>query len=910
MLKETFKKSLLVCLIAQTGYGYAAPLSGPEIEARVEAYLSQMSDADLIDYTRAVDGYMIPPLSKLGLPGSITYDSSMGVHTGDPLPGTQFPSPSALAASWSLNRAKEFGLAIGYETRSVGGQQMIAPGLNLYRLPYGGRAGEYLSGEDPFIGSVLGAAVTNALQAQGVQAVGKHLVANDQEANRHYLNVNVDERTLRELYLPGFESVAKNGNAASMMCSFNKINGDHGCESHHLLTRILKNEWDYKGFVMTDYDGMESPIKGALAGTDLEMPNGKFFTQANLLPYMQSGELPREVMEEKVRRNLRAMVSYGFDKGLPEVTGIEDTSHGAAAALNMAREGIVLLKNGNVRGKPLLPLKRNAKIAVVGTIANSVSPSPFGSHHTVPTQYVNAVAGLQAMAGDTADVEFLEAVSLNPETAVWYQPTDQKTGRRHPQHAKGKGHSTHEADSDVRGLKAEYFDNADLSGKPVVSRIEPGVNWNWMTSTNNTAFGVTAADSVKPTVGKFSARFTGMIKPTITGDHVFKVQADGPYRLWVNGKLIIDDAGEPVANDLVYATPNAGKAVRLHAGAEYDVRLEYRRLRSDFVFWNGGFTGVRMSWASLAAPKNLRDYDAVVVAAGLNGEYEGEAFDRPFELPEYQSDLIENLSKANRNTIVALHGGGALKMTPWLKRAGAALQVWYPGQQGGQALAEVLYGTVNPSGKLPISIESDIEDNPAYASYPDIMAFRGDNPGTEMTYSEGLYLGYRGYDQSNKRPLFPFGFGLSYTEFSYGDLELSSSVMAPGQKVEARFTVTNTGKVAGYEVAQLYIKPLNAKVHRPVKELKGFDKVYLEPGQTKVVTIPLDERSLAYFDLDASAWQADAGKYVVAVGSSSQDLPLDKELVKLYDNQLSTTTSNPLPSPLQKAVQISPSQAY
>ncbi|GGM18001.1 glycosyl hydrolase family 3 [Pseudomonas asuensis] len=908
MFKETFKKSLLVCCIAQASYSFATPVVGNKVEAKVEKYLGQMSIKDLINYTRAVDGYMIPPQPKLGLPGSITYDSSMGVHTTDPLPGTQFPSPSALAASWSINRAKEYGLAIGYETRELGGQQLIAPGLNLYRLPYGGRSGEYLSGEDPFIGSVLGAAVSNALQIQGVQAVGKHLVVNDQEANRHYLDVKVDERTLRELYLPGFESAVKNSNVASIMCSFNKINGDYGCENHHLLTGILKKEWLFKGFVMTDYDGMESPIKAALAGTDLEMPNGKFFTQANLLPYLQSGELSRSVMEDKARRNLRAMVSYGFDKGLPDVDGIKDKSHGAAAALNMAREGIVLLKNSRVsQGKPLLPLGRDARIAVVGTMANSVPPSPFGSHYTIPTQYVNELSGLKALAGENAQIDFLDALSLNPETAVWYQPGQ-----------KGSQESF--------GLKAEYFNNADLSGEPVVTRVEPGLNWNWLASMNATAHGKTTTDGfevpteegtgpyrqpdIEPTAGNFSARFTGMIKPTISGDHVFKVQADGPYRLWVNNKLIIDDSGEPVAADLVYTTPNSGKAVNLKAGQEYSVRLEYRRLRTDFVGWNGGFTGVRMSWASLTAPDELKQYDAVVVAAGLNGEYEGEAFDHPFELPEYQSDLIQNLSRANRKTIVVLHGGAGHKMIPWVNTAGAVLEAWYPGQQGGQALAEVMYGDVNPSGKLPISIERNIEDNPAYASYPDIMAFRGDDPATEMTYSEGLYIGYRGYDRNHIRPLYPFGYGLSYTNFRYGNLKLSSSAMTPGQRIQASFTVTNTGKVAGYEVAQLYVKPLNSKVDRPLKELKGFDKVYLEPGQTKVVTIPLDERSLAYFNVKANTWQVDAGRYMVKVGSSSENLPLSRALVTLYDNQLSTTTSNPLPKPLQKAVQISKSHAY
>jgi beta-glucosidase len=257
---------------------------------------------------------MIPSLLKWGIKGTVAYDSSMGVHVNNATFGAQYPSQSALAATWSINRAKEFGLAIAYETRISGGQQMLSPGVNLYRTPYNGRSAEYASGEDPFIGAVLAPAVVNGIQAQGIQASGKHYLANEQEANRQAVNVVVDERTLRELYLPGFESMVKNANVASIMCGFNKINGDYACENHHLITDVLKGEWGYQGTVISDFNAIHDAFKGAWAGTDIDMPSGLQFTEANLMPYVWSGQLSQNVIDDKVKRNLRAIVSYDFRK--------------------------------------------------------------------------------------------------------------------------------------------------------------------------------------------------------------------------------------------------------------------------------------------------------------------------------------------------------------------------------------------------------------------------------------------------------------------------------------------------------------------------------------------------------------------------------------------------------------------
>jgi beta-glucosidase len=895
VLRNTLNLSLLAFGVAQANLALAAvtPATGNEVEARVSSILDNMSTSEKINFTRVNDGHMIPPLLKWGIKGTVAYDSSMGVHVNNATFGAQYPSQSALAATWSINRAKEFGLAIAYETRISGGQQMLSPGVNLYRTPFGGRSAEYMSGEDPFLGAVLAPAVVNGIQAQGIQASGKHYVANEQEANRQAVDVKVDERTLREMYLPGFESMVKNANVASIMCGFNKINGDYACENHHLITDVLKGEWGYQGMVISDFNAVHDAFKGAWAGTDIDMPSGLQFTEANLMPYLWSGQLTQNVIDDKVKRNLRGIISYDLQENLNTAKTLEHTEYGTQAALNTAREAMVLLRNENTSaGKPLLPLDRSAKIAVIGDWAHEAPASPFGTANSPPNSYVTELSGLQQLASNSSNVTYLPALSLDPKSSVWYQP------------------STGQNDISNSGVKAEYFSNTTFSGDPALTRVEPGVNLNWTTSSNVTDAGTTAVSGFNPTAGAFSARFSSTIKPTVSGPQVFKIRADGPYKLWVNDELVLQSDGVAHSSDVVNALVTSGKTSALKAGKSYAVKLEYQRTAGNFTPALGGLAGVQMSWAALKPPADLSSYDAVVIATGTNYENEGEGSDHGFDLPDQQADLISAVTKANPNTIVVMHGGGVANMQPWAKKVGATLQAWFPGQQGGQALAEILYGKVNPSGKLPITIDKQIEDNASYASYPDPSQYRGDNALTEMTYNEGLYLGYRAYDKKNTKPLYPFGFGLSYTTFGYSDLKLSSNVLTPGATVDVKFTVTNTGDKAGFEVAQLYVQPVNPAVDRPEKELKGFTKVYLKPGESKTVSIPLDSRSLAYYVDNTDSWNVDAGKFRIRVGTNSADLALNQTLTTLYPEQLTTRDSNPLPAPVRKAVQVSASQAY
>lgn len=876
------------------------PMVGDDVDARVGAMIDNMSTAEKIDFIRVDDGHMIPIQQAQGLPGTLAYDSSMGVNKNSATFGAQYASPSLLAATWSINRAKQFGLAIAYETRQAGAQQMLTPGLNMYRSPYNGRAAEHLSGEDPFLGAVLGPAVVNAVQVQGIQASAKHFVANEQEANRQVMNIKVDERTLREIYLPGFESVVKNANIASIMCGFNKVNAEYACENHHLITDVLKGEWGYRGFVLSDFNAIHNAQKGAWAGTDLDMPSGLQFTQSNIWNYLYSNQLTMNVLDDKVRRNLRAMVSYGFDKGLTE-GGTLDTSYGAAASLAMAREGIVLLKNddASTASRHVLPLATNAKIAVIGDIAMQLPGSPFGTAWSPPSSYVTTMAGMQQLNVDPANITYIPALSLNATESVWYQA------------APGNG-------TPAAGLKAEYFDNTTLAGTPVLTRTEPGVAFNWLSGQNVTAHGTTAVEGFAPNLGAFSARFTGTIKPTIDGEQVFKVRADGAYKVWVDGKLVVDFDGQALAGDVVNAPSRFGKTVKLKAGKYYTVKMEYHRNGTFFFPVLGGIQGLQMSWASLAAPADLSQYDAVVVAVGVNAEYEGEGFDRPFDLPEYQGDMLASVTKTNPNTIVVMHGGGPSNMRPWNSNAGAILEAWYAGQYAGQAVAEIIYGKVNPSGKLPVSIAKNESDYPSYASYHDVTAYQPAGlfgaPGTakaEMTYAEGIYTGYRGFDKGNVKALYPFGYGLSYTSYTYSDMKLSANTITGGETINASFTITNRGDMDGFEVAQLYVSPaVKSTVDRPEKELKGFAKVFLKAGESKRVTIPVDARSLSYYVQNTDSWVVDKSNYTIRVGGSSDALPLTQVLKATTAQTLPTSTSNPLPLPMRQAVQVSADQKY
>lgn len=850
-------------------------------EKAAEKTLAKMTMEEKLAYIGGIGGWDIKPLTQYGIPQIHGTDGGIGVrYTSEGNDqGVVYPSGPNLAATWNPRRAIDLGRALGYDTATGGYQFVTGPGITLYRMPYGGRAFEYLSGEDPFLGASLAPAVINGIQSRGVWANAKHYAANDQESSRFKLNQHMSERVLREMSLPAYESASKNSKVAMMMCSFQKINGEYACENKHLLSEILKGEWGFKGLVQSDYNAIVNGLPAAQAGADLDMM-GYQMNSSVLKPHLDSGELSSATIDDKVRRILKQIYLYKFDSKAPLTTHNMNSSTSNKVALNAAREGIVLLKNQD----NLLPLDKQKvkKIAVVGNLAKYSPPTGFGSANVMAAHYVSQLSGLQQIAPN-AKVEFIDGLSLDPTTTVWS--------------------STNTAGNEVQGLKAEYFSNASWSGDAAVTRTEKHIDLDWANDTDlpfesNTGTsdpysnkGSTSGE-LNGDTSSTSIRYSGKITPTQSGEQVFKVRADGAIRLWIDGKKVIDNGeGNPIPGNSIPPTIPEFAKVNLEAGKSYDVKLEYSR-RAGYLSTMGGLVGVQMSWASLNAPQDLSAYDAVVVAVGNSNEYEGEGFDHSFDLPEYQNQLIQSIAKVNPNTVVTMYGGTGLKMSDWIDQVPVALHAFYPGQNGGQALAEILFGKVNPSGKLPISIERNIEDNPVYASFP---KFANDNSLEEMDYKDDLFLGYRGYEKKGIKPLYPFGYGLSYTTFGYSNIKVTPGVVVANAPIKVSFDLTNTGKVGGSEVAQLYVGQQNPKVERAIKELKGYKKVFLNPGESKRVTIELNDRSLAYFDEKSKQWIVDADSFNLSVGASSQDIRLNAKVTNSFRQELSTTTSNPLP---------------
>jgi beta-glucosidase len=756
--------------------------------------------------------------------------------------------------------------------------------MDFYRTPLGGRNGEYMTGEDPLLGAVLVPAEINGMQSQGVMSTTKHYVCNDQEFNRIFQDVQVDERTLREIYLPPFEGAVKLSRSAAFMGAFTIVNGNYACESRFLDHDVLKRDWGFQGFIESDFGAIHDGLKGALAGMDLDQPGGVFaqMTPANLLPAIQSGQLSFDNINDKVRRILREIVSFGFLDRPQQDTSIPiNDPRSKTTAIDVAREGIVLLKNGSENGSKILPLDKNATraIAVIGANSQGEPPTVGGSAFVpASSDYTSEIDGIKGKVAVGARVDYIASCTPDPSTAAWESVSGGQLSA---------------------GLVAQYFNSLDFSG-PSVTRVENELNIS--------AFSATTVPISNPS--SFSAIWTGLVKPTITGDQVFKVFGAGVVRLYVNGQLIIDNFSAPYAPSV----PVSGKAF-LQMGVAYDVRLEFKTLAFAYLSF-GGSGGIEFSWASLQPPPELAGYNAVVLALGTNQQYEAEGHDRAsFQLPEFQDELILNACQLNPRTIVALHGSGSFDVQGWINRVPALLDAWFPGQYGGQALAEVLFGDVNPSGKLPITWEKRLKDNPAYASLPAPDAPNTIDPAhpvsTTITYSEGLFVGYRGFEKGLIPPQYPFGYGLSYTTFRYSDLDVDPIVLKQDDQhltkgdwredqgddglIRVSFRITNTGDSGGAETAQLYVAPVNPPVTRPLKELKGFKKVFLQPGESKKVTITLDRRSLAYYDVSAHAWDVARGVYRILVGSSSQEIRLQGAVLNVFPARLSVLKSKPVP---------------
>src|SRR6266446_5448231 len=640
------------------------------VEDRVNDLLGRMTLQEKLEYIGGIHAMSIRPIPRLGLPEIRMSDGPLGVRQDRP--STRYPAGIALAATWNPLMAARGGTSMGRDCRARGIHILLAPGRNINRVPVCGRNFEYLSGEDPYLASQMVVPFVRGVQSQGVVATVKHFAANNQEFNRMEISAVVGERALREIYLPAFEAAVKEGKAGAVMDAYNQVNGSFCTANRFLNLQVLKTEWGFSGVLMSDWGATHDTLAAATGGLDLEMPSGEYFNPAALSALLNRHQISESQIDDKVRRILQLVVGNGFidrpqlDSAIPQN---DPTS--AATALAVAQEGIVLLKN---EGK-LLPLDRKNihSVAVFGPDARPGVPTGWGSSFVHPINSVNLVEGLRALFGSEVKIDYFDVGVGSCESAQFLHSADH--GNLEP------------------GLKTEFFDNPTLSGGPILTRVDSHIDFDW----------ATGMPIPQLSSDRFSVRWTGMIRASDSGPHAFRARSDDGIRVFLNGELIIDDWQDHAPRTVTAIRP-------LEAGKTYSLRVDCHN-------HGGGAAVAQFAWASFAVPDAIRDYEVAIIAAGFDDGTEGEGADRSFALPNLQDALIRNVAEKNPRTAVVLFSGGNVDMSSWLDKVPVLLQAWYPGQEGGRALATVLAGDINPSGKLPVTFEKALADNPAAANY-------------------------------------------------------------------------------------------------------------------------------------------------------------------------------------------------
>lgn len=804
-----------------------------EVETRVADLLSRMTLEEKVDLVGG-DGFKTKANVRLGIPSIVMSDGPLGPNAHRR--STNYSSMLNLGATFNPDLMYQVAEQLGEETRIHGRNMLLAPNINIARVPNNGRTFEAF-GEDPYLMSKMVVPYVKGVQSKNVITSTKHYVANNQEWNRFIVDVKVGERALREIYLPAFKAAVQKADTWAIMAAYNSINGSFACENNYLLNDVLKDEWGFTGFVVTDWGGAHSTIPMANSGVDLEMPNGKFWGD-NLLKAIKDGKVSEATLDDKVRRILRVTFKAGlFDESVDKYGGISDMPNRRALALKTAEESIVLLKNARLPGKEnnFLPLDKNKikSIAVIGPNGNVARMYGSGSAYLDGNYSVSPLKGIADKVGENISVKFEQGIPDRAVDAPMVGPEYFTTNDGKP------------------GIYAEYYNNKELEGEPVYTTVEKDLDFNW--GWNSPKEGVVNLD-------KWSAKFTGKFKSPGDGWYEIGFWVDNGVRLYIDGEKVLD----------AWVGANAGKfystRYKFEKDRTYDIRVDF--------YENIGTCQLQLGLASYNVEEEIqkavvaaKKSDVVVLALGLDPTLEGESVDRvSLGLPEDQLKLADKVLEANNNTVVVLYNGTPITMDGWLEKVPAVVETFYPGQEGGNALANILFGDVNPSGKLPLTFPKKWEDTPVADSYPGEKEV--------AYYTEGIFVGYRWYDKKNIEPLFPFGYGLSYTTFEFSDLKLSKKSMTENDTLIIKATIKNTGKIAGEEVVQLYISDKKASVEREVKSLKGFKRVSLKPNESKTVTMKIDKSALSFYDVDSKSWVVEPGEFEVLVGNSSRNILL------------------------------------
>jgi len=663
------------------------------VERDIKSLISQMTLEEKASLCSGLDNWHTKPIERLGIPSIRMSDGPHGLrkevsNQQTSVPSTCFPTAVTTASSWDRELIKQMGQALAQECQAEEVDIILGPAINIKRSPLCGRNFEYFS-EDPYLSSQLATAYIQAVQSLGVGTSLKHYAANNQEYRRFTIDETIDERTLREIYLSNFEGAVKEGKPWTVMCSYNRVNGILASENKYLLTEILKEEWGFEGFVVSDWGAVDERVEGIKAGLDLEMPSSYGIGDQKIIEAVKIGKLDEKELDQTVERLLK-IIFKAVDNRNRGTTYDKQAHH--KLARKIAGESMVLLKNQD----NILPLKKEGTIAIIGAFAKKPRYQGGGSSHVNPTKLDNALEEIEKLVQGKAKIIYEEGYNL---------------------------------------------DNDEMNQE------------------------------------------------------------------------LIDKAKE-------------------------------------------------------AAKKS----NVAIIFAGLPDRYESEGYDRKhMKMPENHNKLIEEISKVQPNTIVVLSNGAPVEI-PWIDKVKGLLESYLGGQAGGGAVADILFGEVNPSGKLAETFPKKLSHNPSYLNFP--------GEGNKVEYREGVFVGYRYYDKKEIEPLFPFGYGLSYTTFEYTDIIVDKKEITDKETIEVKVKVKNTGKVKGKEIVQLYVRDVESKVNRPEKELKGFEKIELAPGEEKTVTFKLDKRSFAYYNTEIRDWYVESGEFEILVGKSSKEIEL-KETVKV-----------------------------
>ncbi|MFM8236696.1 MAG: beta-glucosidase [Actinomycetota bacterium] len=794
-----------------------------EVERRIDELLAAMTLDERAALSAGIDLWHGPGVARLGVPPIKATDGPSGARgqrwTGRPV--ACFPSGSTLGASWDPDLVRTVGARLGAEARRRQAHMLLAPTVNLHRHPLAGRNFE-CPAEDPFLSARYAVAYVEGVQSAGVACAIKHFTANDSEFERMTISSVVDERTLREVSLRPFEAAVREAGVWALMTAYNRVNGTF-CSEHADLLGVLRDEWGFDGVVISDWFGTHSTVPTARAGLDLEMPGPAQWLGPHLADAVRAGDVPEAVATDKARRVLRLIARTGrLGEAALAAEEHPDDPADRAVARRAAAESIVLLRN-DAAALPLGPDVRT--LAVIGPNADAEVIQGGGSARVEPHSAITALAGLRAR---------FEAVAV----AVVHEP-----GCPPFNPAPVLDHRV------LAGpIRVEYFADRERTGEPVL--VEEVRRAHLQYFLGSVPAGV-------PT--DFALRLRADFVPPVAGEWTFSLVQVGRARLTIDGEPVVDN-WHPSGHSALFmgfGSERVSGRIAVEAGRRYEVVVELVPPRGAGAIEVGCAppTPTDLRERAVAA---ARTADAVVCIVGTDPDWETEGRDRDtLALPPGQDDLVRAVIAANPRTVVVVNAGAPVAM-PWADTAAAVVWLGLPGQEGGDALADVLSGDCCPSGKLPTTIPYRLEDTPAFASYPGVNG--------EVHYTEGVCCGHRWYDTHGIEPQFCFGYGLSYTTFAIG---------VPSWVADAsvlRVPVTNTGDQRGAEVVQCYVHDVEASVVRPDQELAAFAKVWLDPGETATVELPLTDRAFAFWDVGTGDWRVEPGAFELRVGTSSRDL--------------------------------------